>query len=366
MTKKLTKEESVALDRVVRTASKGHIKNADQMVKMASNGTNIQKSMALEAFDNITDKIIQQRIMASSLDDSIYRTWRRFEQNELLGNGKEFVKIYAQGMAYDTDAGSNKYVPDARYDRTPVSQTISSPVKKQFKLTMTGEELLSKVVSKEKMVEIISTVVNTFEQDIDLYMTDVMYKLLAGARFQKSITDEDSPSAYYCAREIAKYLKQASSFRKDFNIDASYDSADCWKKSDVMLFISQKTMTNFDIGISPVLFNPEKTGFNNLGIGQVIEMPATQYDNTFVAGTHETPTFTDSPYIEETSVIAISKNSIALLPQLKKMATQRFINNMTDLYTYDFWYVQAIIGFTLGFKYTCANLNKTPEESDVE
>lgn len=368
MTKKLTKKQSDALDRVVRTASKGHIKNADQMVKMASSGVKVQKELALETFENITDKIIQQRIMTSTLTEDIYRKWRQFQENDLLGNGKEYVKTYAQGMAYPTDAGTDKYTPDERYDRTPITQTLANPVKKQFKLTMTGEQLLSKVVSKEKMVEIISSVVNTFEQDIDLYMTHVLYTLLANTTFSKVINDTDSTSAYYCARKIAQTLKAGSSYRKDFTIDTTtYPKVfDCLKPSNTILFFAQKTMVNFDVGISPVLFNPEKTGFNNLGVGQVVEMPATKYDNTYVENTQEEPAWADEPYIPENTVIALSKNSIAILPQLKKMATQRFINNLTDLYVYDFWYIAQIVKFTLGFKYTCDNLNKTPEESDVE
>lgn len=366
MTKKLTKEQKKSIDKVVYTASNGNIKDSDTLVKMA-NGNPVAKTLALNTFDNITDKIIQQRVMNSKLSGH-YTVWKQFEHSKLLGNGKEFVKNYAQGMAYPTDAGTNKYVPDDRYDRTPISQTLANPTKKQFKLTMTGEQLLSKVVSVEKMMEIIAGIVNTFEQDINLYMTHVMYTLLSNLTPSKTINDTDSPSAYYCAREIGKYLRQASSFRKDYTIDqATYPNVfDCWNKEDVVLFISAETMNNFDLGISPVLFNPEKTGFNNLGIGQLIEMPSTKYDNTFVEGSQETPAWSTDPYIPNTTVLALSKNSIALLPQLKQMATQRFINNMTDLYTYDFWYVAQIVKFTLGFKYSCANLNKTPEESDAE
>lgn len=357
--------ENKALDSAINEASHGEVPSAEAMVANAQSGTRSGRMLALEAFDNLTNKIVLQEIRRSDVS-SIYTVWRRFLGSKLIGNGKEYVKMFAQGMAYPSDVGSLNYVPNRRFDRTPVAQTMSNPVKKQFKLTMTGEELISKMVSVEKLEQLIAEVVNTLTQEIDLYMTHVMYQLLSDTRFQKDIPDTQSTSAYYCAREIGKYLKQASSYRNDFIINPQFNTVfDCWRKEDVIMFINQITMNNFELGLSPVLFNPQKTGFNNLNVSQVIEMPATQYDNVYVEGTHEEPTFTNTPYISENSVICISKNAITFLPQVEKMATQRFINNLTDLYVYDFWYIADVIGFELGFKYTCDNLNKTPEEADV-
>ena len=159
MNKKLTHEQEVALDRVVRDASNGAIDGADTLIKM-SQGNKVAKDLALETFDNITNKIIQQRVTTSGLS-SMYTVWKQFENNPLVGNGKEFVKIIPDGMAYPTDAGSTNYVPSKRYDNTPITQTIQNPVKKQFRLTLTGEQLLSKVVSKEKLLEIFKNLILT-------------------------------------------------------------------------------------------------------------------------------------------------------------------------------------------------------------
>ncbi|MCF0116986.1 MAG: hypothetical protein HUJ61_02930 [Bacilli bacterium] len=158
---------------------------------IVSKATSGRVEEAINAFNSITTKVLQQRIFSVALPE-VYNAYKKFEGEKLIGFGREYVLPYPQGNVYNFNR--NAYLPSdqngnvTRLDKEPVAQTISNPSRKLTQVTITREELLSKMTSIDKLEQLIAQVVQDMQHDFTLFFADKLFSLIGSATFSKTIT----------------------------------------------------------------------------------------------------------------------------------------------------------------------------------
>ena len=366
------------LDPIINESGKSYgINSADELVKAATSDNKNSQRDALRIYDDITNKIIQQNITSTTILNGIYNLPYLFQGNRLIGNGTEYVHMFPQGSVYPFTLGG--YLPShvdkttqklkvARYDRKPVTQIISDPVKVCIKMTITRAELLSRMVSVEKLEQLVAETITTFEKEMILYLAHKVFKLITNATYSKVIND-DSDDCYAAWTKFGEIIKKSETFRNDFVIDqtAYPNVGNTWLKDDKLIFMSAAVYTKYTLGLKPVVFNNKDLALDrSIDPNNIYILPDTQYINDYKEQNGDTPQFVNTPYIDDKTIICISKYSVSYKVQVDMYDEQYFANNSTDFYQKNLWYVLDMVKFTNGFKFISDNLTTLPQDTDEQ
>ena len=366
------------LDPIIKESGKSYgINSADELVQAATSKNANSQRDALRIYDDITNKIVQQNITSTTILNGIYNLPYLFQGSRLIGNGTEYVHIYPQGSVYPFNL--NGYLPShvdkttqqlkiSRYDRKPVTQIISDPVKVCTKMTITRAELLSRMVSVEKLEQLVAETITTFEKEMVLYLAHKVFKLITNATYSKVIND-DSADCYAAWTKFGEIIKKSETFRNDFVIDqTTYPNVgNTWLKDDKLIFMSAAVYTKYTLGLKPVVFNNKDLALDrSIDPNNIYILPDTQYINDYDEQSGDTAEFVDTPYIDDKTIICISKYSVSYKVQVNMYDEQYFANNTTDFYQKNLWYVLDMVKFTNGFKFISDNLTTLPQDADEE
>lgn len=367
------------LDPIINETGKSYgINNADDLIKNATSGNRNLQANALEVFDALTNKIIQQNVTATTVLPGIYDLPNIFQGNRLIGNGKEYVHTYPQGNVYDwnregylpshKDKTTGNIVP-SRYDREPVAQIISDPIKKCVKMTITREELISRMVSIEKLEQLVAETINCFSKDMVLFLAHQCFSKIVSTNFSKTIND-NSADCFTAWNNFGTHMIECETFRKDFVIDQTHFSkvGNTWLKDNKLIFMSPAVYAKYTMGLKPVVFNNKELALDKIiNPANIYILPVVQYNNEYeTESTAGEPEFIDTPYIDDQTIIILSKDSVAYQVQVEMFDRQYFANNTTDFYQKNLWYTLDVVGFTNGFKFISPNLTTLPQEIDDE
>lgn len=346
----------------------------NELNDVISNATSGNGDKALELFSHIVNKIVMQEISSPEIPN-VYRVWKRFTGSRLIGNGTEYVLAYSQESVYPYSI--NGYLPSdefggsgedelrvRRFDNEPISQIISNPTRCRIPLTLTRSALLSKMVSLQKLELLVAKIKGLIMKALDFYMTDKVFTLITGATLSKQITSTAS-DGYGAWKDFGVAMSETQKYSQDYVIDqVNYTNGNYTPKDEWLVFMSPKTYATYTMGIKPVIFNNKELALDKvINPNNVYCLPTSKFKNDVLEETTKGQVeFKQEPYIDDETIICISTKAISLKPQLDNFDSQSFVNNMTQFFQQNFWYVLDLIKFENAFKFKCANLNKLPNE----
>ena len=376
-----------------------NIKTVTELTQALNSGITSQVSDALSIYGDLIAKCVQQEV-SSIYIHSKYDKWKLFEGAKLVGGNKSYVKTFTNSGVFDDMTGTAQYLPSTptangqfdpnkvtRFDPPLVEQVIGDLIKKQTSITNSPIMMIQGVISVAKIMEIISSTVKNLYNAYNLYMYNVVFTDICNY-FNNKLTDykqddtlnqgvyEDklSQSNFQCAQVLALLCKEMSDVTNKFNIDNTYKTVahikDSTNPSDMLVLYNPKVLIKLEMGTKSGVFNKENVKFlADIPKENWIELPLNKYDNIFDNTKQPKdyyPTETPTPYLDEKTIIVMSKKAFAVLPVNFKVGTQYWSNDDTQFNTLHFWFHKDIILFEKALVYHAENLSKSLDEANNE
>lgn len=376
-----------------------NIKTVTELTQALNSGITSQVSDALSIYGDLIAKCVQQEV-SSIYIHSKYDKWKLFEGAKLVGGNKSYVKTFTNSGVFDDMTGTAQYLPSTptangqfdpnkvtRFDPPLVEQVIGNLIKKQTSITNSPIMMIQGVISVAKIMEIISSTVKNLYNAYNLYMYNVVFTDICNY-FNNKLTDykqddtlnqgvyEDklSQSNFQCAQVLALLCKEMSDVTNKFNIDNTYKTVahikDSTNPSDMLVLYNPKVLIKLEMGTKSGVFNKENVKFlADIPKENWIELPLNKYNNVFDDTKQPKdyyPTETPTPYLDEKTIIIMSKKAFAVLPVNFKVGTQYWSNDDTQFNTLHFWFHKDIIKFEKALVYHAENLSKSLDEANLE
>lgn len=373
-----------------------NINDVTQLTQALNSGVTSQVTDALSIYGDLVAKCVQQEV-SSIYIHSKYDKWKLFEGAKLVGANKSYVKTFSNSGVFDDMTGTGQYLvstPSAngefdaskvtRFDPPLVEQVIGNLIKKQTSITNSPIMLIQGVISVAKIMEIISSTVKNLYNAYNLYMYKVVFSDICNYFIDKYnakkqddtlnqgvYEDKASQSNFQCAQVLALLAKEMSDVTNKFNIDNEYKTVahikDSTNPSDMLVLYNPKVLIKLEMGTKSGVFNKENVKFlSDIPKENWIELPLNKYDNTFDNSKKPKeywPTETAQPYLDDKTIIIMSKKAFAVLPVQFKVGTQYWSNNDTQFNTLHFWFHKDIIKFEKALVYHAENLSKSLDEA---
>jgi len=398
----------MAIEQVLQTAlndaiqeigATKNIKNVTELTQALNSGITSQVSDALSIYGDLIAKCVQQEV-SSIYIHSKYDKWKLFEGAKLVGGNKSYVKTFTNSGVFDDMTGTAQYLPSTptangqfdpnkvtRFDPPLVEQVIGDLIKKQTSITNSPIMMIQGVISVAKIMEIISSTVKNLYNAYNLYMYNVVFTDICNyfnnklnsykqddTLNQGVYEDKLSQSNFQCAQVLALLCKEMSDVTNKFNIDNTYKTVAHIKDStnpfDMLVLYNPKVLIKLEMGTKSGVFNKENVKFlADIPKENWIELPLNKYDNVFDNTKQPKdyyPTETPTPYLDEKTIIIMSKKAFAVLPVNFKVGTQYWSNDDTQFNTLHFWFHKDIIKFEKALVYHADNLSKSLDEANLE
>lgn len=398
----------MAIEQVLQTAlndaiqeigATKNIKNVTELTQALNSGVTSQVSDALSIYGDLIAKCVQQEV-SSIYIHSKYDKWKLFEGAKLVGGNKSYVKTFTNSGVFDDMTGTAQYLPSTptangqfdpnkvtRFDPPLVEQVIGDLIKKQTSITNSPIMMIQGVISVAKIMEIISSTVKNLYNAYNLYMYNVVFTDICSYfnhklnEYKQDDTlnqgvyeDKLSQSNFQCAQVLALLCKEMSDVTNKFNIDNTYKTVAHIKDStnpfDMLVLYNPKVLIKLEMGTKSGVFNKENVKFlADIPKENWIELPLNKYNNVFDNTKQPKdyyPTETPTPYLDEKTIIIMSKKAFAVLPVNFKVGTQYWSNDDTQFNTLHFWFHKDIIKFEKALVYHAENLSKSLDEANLE
>lgn len=386
-------------DAVQEIGATKNIKNVTELTQALNSGITSQVSDALSIYGDLIAKCVQQEV-SSIYIHSKYDKWKLFEGAKLVGGNKSYVKTFTNSGVFDDMTGTAQYLPSTptangqfdpnkvtRFDPPLVEQVIGDLIKKQTSITNSPIMMIQGVISVAKIMEIISSTVKNLYNAYNLYMYNVVFTDICNYFNNKLNTykqddtlnqgvyeDKLSQSNFQCAQVLALLCKEMSDVTNKFNIDNTYKTVAHIKDStnpfDMLVLYNPKVLIKLEMGTKSGVFNKENVKFlADIPKENWIELPLNKYNNVFDNTKQPKdyyPTETPTPYLDEKTIIIMSKKAFAVLPVNFKVGTQYWSNDDTQFNTLHFWFHKDIIKFEKALVYHADNLSKSLDEANLE
>ncbi len=386
-------------DAIQEIGATKNIKDVTQLTQALNSGITSQVSDALSIYGDLIAKCVQQEV-SSIYIHSKYDKWKLFEGAKLVGGNKSYVKTFSNSGVFDDMTGTAQYLVSTpsndgnfdpskvtRFDPPLVEQVIGDLIKKQTSLTNSPIMMTQGVISVAKIYEIIASTVKNLYAAYNLYMYKVVFSDICNYFVDKFnakkqddtlnegvYDDKASQSNFQCAQVLALLCKEMTDVTNKFNIDNSYKTVayikDSTNPSDMLVLYNPKVLIKLEMGTKSGVFNKENVKFlADIPKENWIELPLNKYDNTFDNSKKPNeyyPSETPTPYLDDKTIIIMSKKAFAVLPVNFKVGTQYYSNNDTQFNTLHFWFHKDIIKFEKALVYHADNLSKSLDEANLE
>lgn len=386
-------------DAIQEIGATKNIKNVTELTQALNSGITSQVSDALSIYGDLIAKCVQQEV-SSIYIHSKYDKWKLFEGAKLVGGNKSYVKTFTNSGVFDDMTGTAQYLPSTptangqfdpnkvtRFDPPLVEQVIGDLIKKQTSITNSPIMMIQGVISVAKIMEIISSTVKNLYNAYNLYMYNVVFTDICSYfnnklnEYKQDDTlnqgvyeDKLSQSNFQCAQVLALLCKEMSDVTNKFNIDNTYKTVAHIKDStnpfDMLVLYNPKVLIKLEMGTKSGVFNKENVKFlADIPKENWIELPLNKYNNVFDNTKQPKdyyPTETPTPYLDEKTIIIMSKKAFAVLPVNFKVGTQYWSNDDTQFNTLHFWFHKDIIKFEKALVYHAENLSKSLDEANLE
>lgn len=385
-------------DAITQIGATKNITNVTEFTQALNSGITSQVSDALSIYGDLISKCVQQEV-SSTYIHSKYDKWKLFEGAKLVGGNKSYVKVFSNTGVMDDMTGSGQYLvstPSAngqfdpnkvtRFDPPLVEQVVGDLIKKQISITNSPIMLIQGVITVNKILEIISNTVKNIYDAYNLYMYKAVFGDICSYfidkynnKKQDNVLNEGvfedtlSQSNFQCAQVLALLTKEMGDVTNKFNIDNDYKTVEYIKDStnpkDMLVLYNPKVLIKLEMGTKSGVFNKENVKFlSEIPKENWIELPLNKYDNTYdnnVTPNQYWPTQQPTPYLDDKTIIIMSKKAFAVLPVHYKVGTQYWENNTTQFNTLHFWFHKDIIKFEKALVYHCDNLSTSLDEANL-
>lgn len=373
------------LDKAINSCSEGEVPNCEKLQQLI-NGNDQSVIKGLNAITGMVSKIVLQEIISTNVH-SKYDSWKLFEGQKLIaGNGKYFVKKYMNGMVYDSLIGTANYLPAKKnedgnfeislFPSPMVEQTVSGVSKYQAQLTYTQSELISYVTTPAKIGELIALMAKETYTVFTMHLYDAVFGTITSyftaQNFPgKTISDTASKNNYQCAHELNMIVNDMEDYTNKYVIDPTSDNYKYAKvfsstnPSDLLVLLHPEVMKKFNMGTLPGIFNPANVKFlEHIPKQNFIELARNKYANIYDAANEKLePSTTETPYIDNKTIILMDKKAFCIMFQFKKASSQSFAANDTMYTTLHYSFTKDIIKFQPACVYKCDNLSKGLSDS---
>lgn len=354
--------------------AKSQGKELKEILEPIKNGLNskdgLERNMAVKegrkVVEQLTQLLLRQELETNQTGNYIYEFVNMFNDgivNE--GNGK--IYDFNNTMGVDT-WNANLFIPNA-FTSEDVDEFTITMYQANGTLSTQGYQFKKPIVYQEKKwipyfkSGNLSGFVNQLAASIDRayywYMFDKIARLITdpGKKPAKQINGT-APNAFDAwSSEILPEIRRMTRLSKDYNYNRSNTNLMLSSPEELLVIASSKTIQTLQSGIKSQLFNVQFLDIkglvdaeNFINLGKKLTL-----GNTAAKVTTE-----DAEYVDDNTVIVMSKSAIKHFSQVDTIESQFFAENLSTLIVKHKWGAIDWLPWGQAFIYTNTNLNTLP------